>query len=432
MRCIFLFAFSSYFIYNFCYSQQNIPSSVIREFDLDKSIFYAERNRKEVILARREIELAKERVSEAKSDIYPKIDFLFNYTEEPVNQLIMLPPSFGGIRTMTYTGHYYFTRFSFWENIYSGGRYKTNVAVAESNLASNENQLKVVLNNINYQVKESFYQLLAEEEKLKIYQIVLSTMQKLYSDSKLTQKSNFDYLQSREIIEQTETEYLLTRNNYKQLQLKFLNTVGIELNTIFKIDGKLEPKIEEFNINELLALSFQYRPEPKQILVQEKIDDLALKLSLTARDPTITLGANYEFYGEEAPSMLNSKLWNITLNLNLPIFHGWSSWSRIKQKRIQLEQGKLQRKDIEDNIRLETRTAYNNYNFWVEEVNRRNKMVSEYENILKTIPQQDILALVKTYKLYLQSNLNYIDAACNNLISYAAIEHAIGKPLNSK
>ncbi|GAH56993.1 unnamed protein product [marine sediment metagenome] len=40
--------------------------------------------------------------------------------------------------------------------------------------------------------------------------------------------------------------------------------------------------------------------------------------------------------------------------------------------------------------------------------------------------------LTETYNKYLDSKVEYIDCIRKNLISYAALEHAVGKPLKSE
>jgi hypothetical protein len=407
-----------------------------RVLGLDKSIFFAHRNRKEIILAQREIDLAKERVSEARSFRFPKVDLVFNYSQIDKEETTVLPPNFGSLYLPgTDLGQYYFTRLSLWQNIYAGGRYTSSLKLAESNLSRAKNRLNIVKNNATFEVSKVFYELLAIEEKIKIYEEIIPTIEKYAPQIEELKRRNPDTekLQINHIITKIKKEYSLLKNNiYPQCRLDFLNTLGLELDIIFMVEGEFTPVTEHYNLSELLAWAFQYRAEPRQIQVEEEMDALSMKLSMSVRYPTVTLGMNYDFGNQDFSSIFNEKVGNISLNFNLPIFDGWASWSRVSQKRIQLEQDRLQRKDMEDSIRLEVRKTHNDYKFWVQGLTRREKELKNYKEMLESIDSGYPATLTETYNKYLDSKMEYIDCICRNLISYAALEHAVGKPLKSE
>jgi len=158
------------------------------------------------------------------------------------------------------------------------------------------------------------------------------------------------------------------------------------------------------------------------------MDALGVKLSLSARSPTITLGAHYE-YADENMNFSNRN-WNTTLNFNVPIFDGWASGSRVRQKSLQLEQGQLRRKDIEDSIRLELRKSYNDYNFWLKELSEREKKYKQYGEMIESIT--DATLLMEVYVSRFQAGLDYISAVYEHLVCRASLEHAVGKPLTTE
>ncbi|OIO73555.1 MAG: hypothetical protein AUJ85_07875 [Elusimicrobia bacterium CG1_02_37_114] len=407
-----------------------------REFDLTQSVFYAQRNRKEVLLAQKEIEVSRERIKEAISFRYPKIDFGFNYSEVDKNKdypaitatdLMILPPSFGSlIVPKTTRGQYYFMRFSLWQQLYSGGGFTSNLRLAEKNLTRAESQLKVVTNDINFGVAKSFYELRAIEEKLKQYEIIISTIEKFVPSS--WDNPNRERLRAIDLFTKLKSEYLILQNEYRQKKLDFLNTLGLELNTDFVLKSEFKPTVQEFDLNKLAAWAFEYRQEPRQKLLQEEMDALGVKLSLSARSPTITLGAHYE-YADENMNFSNRN-WNTTLNFNVPIFDGWASGSRVRQKSLQLEQGQLRRKDIEDSIRLELRKSYNDYNFWLKELSEREKKYKQYGEMIESIT--DATLLMEVYVSRFQAGLDYISAVYEHLVCRASLEHAVGKPLTTE
>ncbi|MFN3966315.1 MAG: TolC family protein, partial [Endomicrobiia bacterium] len=397
---------------------------VERIFTIENSISCALNNRKEILIAEKELEIAKERVKEANASLYPKIDLTFNYSKLNTDQWMSLPPTFSSILLQRNSpGDYYLTRLSLWQHIYSGGRYSSNIKLAEANLIRAENQKKIIVNDITLEVKKSIYELASIEKKLETYKVIISSIEKL---TELTKPKNIEQeIEIEETISKLKNEKSILENEYEKKKLDFLNTLGLELNTSFKLDIRFEPIKDSYDINNLLAWAFQYRPEPKQIQAQEEIDALSVKLSLATRYPTVSLGAHYDFSGEELS--FDKKNWNATLNMNLPIFDGWASWSRIKQKKLQVEQNKLRKKDIEDSIRLQIRKSYIEYNFWLKELIERENRLKNAEDMLSKYN-----LMLKAFTYYLECKINYIEALKEHLSSRASIEYSIGKPLETE
>ena len=94
------------------------------------------------------------------------------------------------------------------------------------------------------------------------------------------------------------------------------------------------------------------------------------------------LGASYDWLGDDLEKW--ERDWYISLNINLPLFEGGAVFSRLKQKKIQARQATIERAKIEDQIKLEVRKAFSEYNFWY------NKLLNA-ENIKNKSLEQDIL-----------------------------------------
>jgi hypothetical protein len=223
------------------------------------------------------------------------------------------------------------------------------------------------------------------------------------------------------------TELSGINQSYVQSRLDFLDTLGIELDTEFNIIGELTPVIKEYDLSKMTVWAFQYRPEPKQTQLQEEMDSLGVKLSMATRYPTISLGAHYEYAGEELK--FADKNWNATLNLNLPLFDGWQSLSRFRQKDIQVQQNKLHRKELEDVIRLELRKSINEYNYWTKQVTKNYSELTKWESVYDSINKTDPVVLLNWYKTCLNLKLVYLEAIYNTLSSYSMLERSVGKPL---
>jgi len=403
------------------------PGRVIpdRVLNIDQSVSLALNNRKEVLLAEKEIKIAQERINEAGSFAYPKIDMTMNYSRVDTDHWMMLPPDFGSLLIPRNTpGDYYITRFSLWQHVYSGGVYNSNLKLAKSNMIRAENQKKTTDNDITLEVKKEFYSLIAADKKLEAYNTAISSMEAAMKNA--VPGNTAEKIQARDILLEMKDEYLKMKNRHELQKLEFLKTIGLELNTRFEINETFEPVMETYDLYKLLAWSFKYRPEPIQIQVQEEMDALDVKLSMSARSPTVTLGAHYEFPGETLN--FDNKYWNATVNMNIPIYDGFASIYRTRQKSMQKDQNKLKRKDMEDSIQLEVRKAYLEYTFWQGELVNIKKQLDDSRQLL-AVAEGDHYATAAAYRSYLRNNVNYIEATREQLTSRVVVEHAIGKPL---
>jgi outer membrane protein len=378
-----------------------------RVLTVEESIATGIHNNQELLALEEQVSIAQQIVNEAKSQNYPKIDFNFSASKFDSDFPTVLPYSFNSLYLPADSREqYYFTRFSLWQYLYAGGRYTTNLRLAEINLSQAESQLEAEKYKTIRNVKNTFYAFLVIKQKISAYENTIDELEELYKKS-FSEKDRL----SRSISNLND-ELLYLNHELQKMELKFLNTMGLEMNTVVDISGELEAPKKEYDLNKCLAWAFQYRPELRVTQFQETIDSLKVNLSLIERYPTVTLGANYEWVGDQFP--LNESNWNATINFNLPIFDGWASWARIKQRKSQLREGTIKRAQIEDQIRLEVRTAFLDYGFWL----KRAQDLAVREDLKKT--QEENLNTV----------INWLDAVEKALASHSALEWSVGRALD--
>ena len=410
---------------------------VERVLNLEKSIYYAHKNRSEILIMERGVGLAKEKLSEARSFRYPKIDLMFNYSKIDDGRSssnlspFVLSPNFGSLMIPQSVDQYYFTRLSLWQVLYSGGKYTSSLKLASSNFSKAKNLLNIAKNNAAYEVKGAFYELLFMEAEISAYEEILPEMEKYETapDRINYRGRNEGKLRINSVINKTRDRYTeLKEKDYPGEKLDFLDTIGVELDVVFGIEGEFAPVTDDYEVRELLAWAFQHRSEPRQIQVEEEMDSLSMKLSMSARFPELALGMHYDFGSEESLGF-GERVGIISLNLNFPLFDGWASWSRVSQRKAQLHQNKLKRGDIEDSIRLEVRKAHNDYRFWVKELSKRWDKLEALKRVSHNMKAGSPEVSVEFYKAYLHAKIRYLESVCRNLVSFAALEHAVGKSL---
>ena len=375
----------------FLFSCTGFCENVQRVFTLEDSISTAMMNSQEVLLAKEQLQYSMHSIDEVKGQIYPKIDLNVSASSFDNSVPTVLPPSFNSIylpasSSLSNDGSTYYTgRLALWQYLYAGGRYKTNLRLAEIRYSETQSQYEAMKNKIEMEVKKAFYECIAIKEKIRIFEKAASASG--------TARFRLDAVKAK--------------HNYDKALLKFVNTVGLELDTSIDVKGELVAPAETYELEKCLAWAYQYRPELKQTQFQETMDGLRVNLSMIERFPTITLGANLDRVGDDLT--VDSKSWNATINMNLPLFDGWTSRARIKEMRNQARQGQLLRAQIEDHIRFEVRDAFLDYNFWKNQVDEYNKH--------------------GLYPRDAEESIARLDTIYEAIISQATLEWSIGKSL---
>jgi outer membrane protein TolC len=361
-----------------------------RVLTLDESLTTGLQNSQDLMIAKEQISIAEQRVGESKALIYPKIDFNFSASQFQSDFPTVLAPTFANLYLPAGSANsYYSTRFSLWQYLYAGGRYTKNLQLAVTNLSQAQTQAEIVKNRTARNIKKAFYVLLSSKEKIGMYEAYITAA-----------KTRF--------IPQARQGLLKAKYEYQKNQLELLESMGIELNTIIDVQGTLKAPEDDYDLNKCLAWAFQSRPELRQTQYLETMNTLYVNLSQIERKATISLGANYEWAGADVA--LNQRNWNATINMNFPVFDGWASVARTKQKFHQETESKIHRSEIEDQIRLDVRRSLMDYAFWKDQEASLNAKRTE-----NTDPEKR-----------LEANLLWLESAKQVLSSQADFEWAVG------
>ena len=336
---------------------------VERVLTLDDCTKLALNINQDILIAKEAVSYAEQRVNEAKSLYFPKLDLNFNVSrfsndfETLINShylpaTILLP--YGDM------DYFYSTKLALWQPIYNGGKTVATNKLAKINYEKAKKNAEVKKNEVVAEVKSQFYKNIALKEKIQIYKDYLS------------KKTNVSLQEQLEILE----------HQYELETLELLSLIGLELDTVIDIEGTLETEKLDLDLQQCILWAYQFRPEIKTTQYQESMDNIGVNLITMEKLPTVMLGASYDWLGDDLEKW--ERDWYISLNINLPLFEGGAVFSRLKQKKIQARQATIERSKIEDRIKLEVRKAFSEYNFWYK------KLVKVEESKAKSI-EQDIL-----------------------------------------
>ncbi|OGS44861.1 MAG: hypothetical protein A2539_03800 [Elusimicrobia bacterium RIFOXYD2_FULL_34_15] len=394
---------------------------------LQESSRLAISNSQRLLSAEQDINIAKQRLNEARSIMYPQLEFNTNYSKFDAQSPLLLNSVLGNTilpqtNNINEIGEYYTTKLSLIQILWNGAKLGTTKKFAEAELKAAESDYEAVKNKTVSSSKKMFYKLLAIQRKLDVCKNIIN----LSNDK----KNNYISKKNKFLIQRTLVRINAasekTEKDQEVAKIDFLDSIGIEYNTIFVIKGDLEYKKADADLNKCLAWAMEYRPELKKIELQEQMDALSVNLSLSGRYPIVAIGGNYQLEDTKWP--FEKKSWNATVSMTLPIFDGFGQFARIKQRKYQYRKAQINRANIADSIKAEVRKTFITYEHAIKQYEQRNKDMESVNNFekeeLKNLSYEDY---IEALKLVMDSQLEYIDAIKDVVVAKIELENATGR-----
>lgn len=287
------------------------------------------------------------------------------------------------------------------------------------------------------QVKNAYYALMLAEDSRRVIQesydmaaLTHDIYEKKYAAGAA---SDYDVLRTSVAMKNIEPQLMQADIAIKQARLQLAILMGMDTNRPFAISGELKD-YEGTMYADLLDINNDYKQNSSLILndIQTAQLEQALKVQRASLYPTLSAMANYNWTSMSNGSPLRNFRWTpystAGLTLSVPLFTGGSRYSKIKQARLQVEQMKWQRDNLERSVSMQVDLAIDNIKVNVEQIASTSESVKQAERA-HDIQEQSFAIGAASYldlrdsELALtQSRLSYIQAIYNYLVARSQLE----------
>tara|TARA_R110002012_G_scaffold321917_1_gene552270 strand:+ start:10574 stop:11959 length:1386 start_codon:yes stop_codon:yes gene_type:complete len=431
------------------YAQEVAPVEVL-QLNLKETLEYALENNVDAKNARLEVMISQTTIKEEGAAGLPQINGTVGINYNPLVQVVFLPnePPFGdpsnpsdviparfGVNYSANAG-VNLTQMIFDGSFFVGLRAaKTYKALTEYDKTKAEND---VIEN----VKKAYFGVLVNAERIKLSQANLTRIDSLLEETKAMNEAGFS--------EKIEVSRIQVQRNNTFSQLKRSVTaydiskqlLKIQLGLPKNYDIVITETLAELNPEEDLAalqmMEGSHRVEMDQLETNLELTQLDLKYNTSQYIPTLDLSANFtrSGAGDSFNTLFKPINWfsssMIGVSLNIPIFDGLSKSARIQRNRIQLQQLENQRFYLGQNIQLEIYQAKQNLanDLEVLAVQRESMtLAQEVYDISKIKYNEGVgsnLEVVEADAALIESEINYLGALYDGLISKVDLEKALG------
>lgn len=398
-----------------------------RTFTLQDSIQLALLNNAEVLSAEQQLTIAEERVKEARYLFLPELGVWASATRYDVDSIFSVPPELGGtILTPAGVGlpvsrDLVSGRLFFVQTLYAGRRGVNTLQMAKTAREQARSDYDIVRLDVKSRAKKVFYELLATQRRDAAIRSALEQAQALGADK----LSAFERVEAERQLDRLRE---LASESGKALEagrLAYLQALNLELNTSVSLDGSLDAKPAELDLTRAAVWAIELRPELKSQVFKARVDAIGVNLALGRRLPTVLVGGTYEVLDDDV--QLSNRNWHMSLAVRFPISYNF--WSQLRQKRAEQRQGLLRRSSLEDQVRLEVRTAHEELSFWQKERPRREQAFERLGGLFAEADGAKGPRALAARVSLLESELAWLEAVQKELVARAELERAVGRDL---
>ena len=405
-----------------------------RSLSLDQCLEIAYQNNKTLLQLEEKINSAKYLIDEARSSFYPQFSLNGSYTR--LGKL----PSYdlgGGAKFTLGTENNYNLSLSYQQPLFTWGKIRAGYDISKYNLSLTREEYRKTKQEIKFNVVNLFYNILLAKELNKVREESIARIEdhlkaveerydKGYASEFEVLRVKVQLANAKPPLTQAKNLYQLTMNNLK-------NILGISLTDSVNLEGTLDFEPMEVKQSQAEEFAFKNRSELESIFHQRKIGQEALVIAKATNKPNLLGSANYEYKRPFYSKDEWETDWNLTFLVNIPIFDGFLTRSKVRQARSDLKQLDIAKEQVQDFIKLEINQAISDLALAEENIvsQKENvKQAKESLRIAKVQYQQGMITNLEEMDTELALTIaetNYLQALADYLIAKAKYEKAIGK-----
>jgi len=420
-------------------------------FSLPQAVEYAIKNNINVKNSQLDAVSAEARIGEIRAAGLPQVSANLGLIDNLIIQRIFLPASFGGDTTpgaapiaakfgVNYQGS---ANATLNQLIFSGSYFIGLKAAATYRELAQKNitQSKVT---VAENVTKAYYSAQVAEERAKVLDLNITRVDSLMRETQIMNQSGFV-----ELLDVNRLEVQI--NNLKTERQKVQNLIELSYALLKYQMGmaltepiKLTDNINDVNVDMLkpgvagTELSYANRIEYSLLDTQEKLAMLDIRNTKSGYLPTVSasLGYGHNNGRDKLGDLFSTKWFNssvLSLNVNIPIFDGFSKRYQLDQKKITLDKVKNGQTLLKQTIDLQASQAditIKNAYATLETQKRNQDLAAEIVRVSKIKYKEGVgsnIEVINAESSFKEAQTNYFAALYDLLIAKVDLSKARGE-----
>lgn len=423
---------------------QSVMAQGTVKINLDKAIEIALDDNPTIKIADMEIDRQIYVKKETKGNLLPNISGTGSYNYNIMNPVMFMPeglfgPGSGGAMRMGFDNSYTGT-FSLSMPLYMPTIYKT--------LQMNEQQIKLAVETARAskitlvnQVKKSYFGILLGENSLGVIKKNIEYAQIIVNDTRNSFEqgisSEYDLITAEVQLSNLHPTLIQTENSIRIARLMLNMLLSLPLDTTLELEDAL------YNYKDMVFYDGEYftdltnNTDLKQLDIQRNLLQKQFEIQRAQRLPSLSAIAQYSVLSQSNDFRVFHYEWKGTalagLQLNIPIFAGFTKDNKERQLKNSISQLDLQREYLAENMDVQAQTQLSNLTQAREQMTANEATKTQAEKgykIAKTrydVGAGTIVELNSAQMALLQADMNFSQSIYDYMSALADYEQIIGK-----
>ncbi len=409
-----------------------IEGSVEKNIDmtLERCIELTLGNNPQINAAFHDILASDSRIKQVWSNYFPQLSWQTGYTR--IRQL-QLSDALG--RNLTFN-YYILGQITFQQMLYDFGVTQNQATIKRLDYEAYKTTLGATINDVIYQTKDAYYNLLLAFESKKVAQDTVDKFEMFYNQAKAFYEIGMNPKVDVTIAEVNLSNaklQLIQADNAVNLAIARLNNImGVPFIDKYNVQERLQYQPVDITFNKAVDIAREARPELKLAELKVESANQTLKLVKKSYFPTLSVEGQYQLGGR---SWTNNYGYNFGGYLNFPTVNGMLIKNEIQEARYLYDKELANARNTQNQIYLEIQNAF----LTLEE--KKNQMPVALLGVKQSkenyelsygryrVGEANPTELKDAQINYQQAQLSYYTAMYQYNSAKAALEKAVGKNL---
>lgn len=403
------------------------------EMSLDNCIWLALGNNPQISAAFQDILAADARIKQVWSNFFPSFSWQTSYTHLKQLQLS------DALNTNLQFNYYLAGQVTLQQMLYDFGVTQNQATIRRMNYQSYKKTFESVVNDVIYQTKEAYYNVLYAYENQRVAQDTVNKYQMFYNQAKAFYKSGMNPK-----VDVTIAETNLSNAKLKLIQAdsavslaiaKLNNIMGVPYIEKYSVIDKLEYAPLNLSFENLIDIARDARPELKLAELKVEQANQTVKLARKSFYPTLSFETQYQKGGK---TWWSNDGYNIGGYLIFPTINVMLIANEIKEAKYLYDKELANAKNTQNTIYLEIQNAYlkleetrNQIPYAIIQV-KQAKENYELSFGRYKVGEGSPTELKDSENTYEQAQLTYYNALYQYNSAKAELEKSVGKNLKNE
>ena len=193
-------------------------------------------------------------------------------------------------------------------------------------------------------------------------------------------------------------------------------------------------EVGAINVNRALQTANAQRPEILQAQVNVRVAETGVKLSRAGLEPTFSLSAAGNYYPTPSFQFPRKRVGQLTATLDIPLYDGGLTRDRVQEARLRTQNAETSLASTRSDVALDVRQAYLNLATAAQQIGAANAALQSAigaRQLAQLRYQGQVglyLEVTDAQAALVQAENNQVDAVYNYLVARAQFQNAVGTP----